>query len=713
MADAKARSAPSPPRADVQPTEVSAQGETWLDDYAWIRAENWREVLRDPSALPPKIRALLEAENAYAEEILGPTQALQKQLVREMRARLREDDSEPPAPDGPYSYYSRFRHGGQHRIYCRRPRAGGKETVLLDGDARAAGNAFFQLGAAHHSPDHRKFAWSADHQGSEMYAIGVRDVAAETDLDDHVEHAAGDIVWTRDSSGFLYVLQDENHRPFRVMLHRLGSNAQADACIFEEADPAWFLALSPTRRGSRAFILVHGHDASEAHIVDLESPLIAPRVIAPRRPGLRYQPMDHGDVFHIKTNHRARDFEIAVAPAETPEEVNWRPFLPAKDGRLIETVALFKDYLVLLAREENVPRLIIHELASGHSHEIGFEAQTYFLKLETVYEFDSPLFRFSYSSMACSQETYDYDMAARQRLLLKKQMTPKDFDAAAYVVRNVLAPAPDGEKVPISLLYRRQTPIDGTAPLLIYGYGAYGHAMDANFSTNRLSLVDRGFVYAIAHVRGGTEKGWRWYEEGKLDKKANTFGDFLAATRHLVALGFADRRRIIAHGGSAGGMLMGAIANAAPELFAGIIAEVPFVDVLNTMLDASLPLTPPEWLEWGDPIHDPQAFAAIRAYSPYDNVRPQNYPAILALAGLTDPRVTYWEPAKWVARLRAAMTGGGPIVLRTAMGAGHAGAPGRFDRLEEIARAFAFAIAVANGQIGAAAEARKADVTGE
>jgi oligopeptidase B len=700
MADAKARTAPCPPRADIQPREVSAQGDTWVDDYAWIRAENWREVLRDPIALPREIQALLEAENAYAEEILGPTQTLQKQLVREMRARLREDDSEPSAPDGPYSYYSRFRHGGQHRIYCRRPRAGGKETVLLDGDARAVGNAFFQLGAARHSPDHRKFAWSADDKGSEMYTIGVRDVAGETDLSDRVEQAAGEIVWTRDSSGFLYILQDENHRPFRVMLHRLGSTADADACIFEEADPAWFLSLSPTRWGRRAFILVHGHDASEAHVVDLETPLLAPRVIAPRRAGLRYQPMDHGDVFYIKTNSGARDFEIVVAPAEAPEETNWRAFLPARDGRLIETAALFKDYLVLLAREENVPRLIVHELASGHGHEIGFEAQTYFLKLETVYEFDSPVFRFSYSSMACSEETYDYDMAARQRLLLKKQMTPKDFDAAAYVVRSVLAATPDGEKVPISLLYRRQTPIDGTAPLLIYGYGAYGHVMDANFSTNRLSLVDRGFVYAIAHVRGGTEKGWRWYEEGKLERKANTFGDFLAATRHLVALGFADRRRIIAHGRSAGGMLMGAIANEAPELFAGIIAEVPFVDVLNTMLDASLPLTPPEWLEWGDPIHDPKAFAAIRAYSPYDNVRPQRYPAILAVAGLTDPRVTYWEPAKWIAKLRAVMTGGGPIVLRTEMGAGHAGAPGRFDRLEEIARAYAFAIAVANGQIG-------------
>ena len=530
----------------------------------------------------------------------------------------------------------------------------------------------------------------------------MRDIFREVDLTERVENTTGHIVWTRDSRAFLYVLQDENHRPWRVMLHRLGAPAHEDVSIFEEADPAWFIALGSTRLGRRAFILVHGHDSSEAHVVDLATPTERPRLIAPRRAGLRYQPMDHGETFFIRTNSGARDFQIVIAPSAAPEEANWRTFLAGKEGRLIEAAALFKNYLVLLAREENVPRLIVHDLASGEAHAIAFEAQTYFLRLETVFEFDSGVFRFSFSSMACSQETYDYDMALRQRLLLKKQMTPKDFDAAAYVVRSLRAPAPDGESVPISLIHRRSTPIDGTAPLLIYGYGAYGHAMEASFSTNRLSLVDRGFVYAIAHVRGGTEKGWRWYEEGKLQKKANTFGDFLAATRHLTELGYANRRKIVAQGGSAGGMLMGAIANMAPELFAGIIADVPFVDVLNTMLDASLPLTPPEWLEWGDPICDEQAFKTIRGYSPYDNIKAQNYPAILALAGLTDPRVTYWEPAKWVAKLRAKMTGGGPILLRTAMEAGHAGAPGRFDRLEEVARAYAFAIAVANGEIGEA-----------
>lgn len=689
---------PVPPIAERRPHEVSAQGETWNDEYAWIRADNWREVLQDPAALPADIRALLEAENAYAESLLAPTRALQRQLVKEMRARLKEDDSEPPAPDGPYSYYSRFRTGGQHRIHARRPRHGGREIVLIDGDARADGKSFFHLGPVSHSPDHRKCAWSADDKGSEMHTIRVRDVAGKADLTDCVENTTGEAVWTRDSAAFLYVLQDENHRPWRVMQHRLGAAADDDVCVFEEADPAWFLSLAGTRLGRHAFILVHGHDATETHVVDLDAPAAAPRCVAPRKAGQRYHVMDHGDVFYIRANtDGAEDYQILVAPAEAPQPANWRPFLPGQAGRLIEATAIFRRFLVLLVREDNTPHLIVHDLESGEAHEIAFEAPTYCLQLETVYEFETSVMRFSFASMACSEETYDYDMAARQRFLVKKQMPPKDFDPAAYVLRRLAAPTADGQTVPVSVLHRRGLALDGSAPLLIYGYGAYGYAMDASFSTNRFSLVDRGFVYAIAHVRGGTDKGWRWYEDGKLTKKTNTFDDFLAATRHMIDLGYADPHKVVAHGGSAGGLLMGAIANKAPELYAGIVADVPFVDVLNTMLDETLPLTPPEWLEWGDPIRNRDAFEAIQSYSPYDNIRATNYPAILALGGLADPRVTYWEPAKWVARLRATMTGGGPILLRTSMGAGHGGAPGRFDRLAEVARVYAFAIAAASG----------------
>ena len=708
MPDKKSSAAAAPPRAAKLPRSQSAHGERWMDDYAWIRADNWRDVLRDPANLPAPVRDLLEAENAYAESVLAPTRGLQRELVREMRARMKEDDSEPPQNDGPWAYYTRFRHGGQHRIFCRRPRDGGKEEVLVDGDARADGKAFYQLLGARHSPDHAKIAWSADEKGSELHTIHLRALAAAADLADLIENCTGELVWTRDSRAFLYVGLDAEHRPCKVVLHRLGDDPVNDATIFEESDPAWFISISSTRLGRRAIIAIHGHDASEAHLVDLDSPCAAPRVVEPRRAGLRYAVMDHGDELFIRANHGgAFDFQIARAPCDAPGMAHWTPFVAHQPGRLIEAAALFKHYLARLEREENLPRIVIRDLDSGEEHGIEFAAEAYSLGFEGMLEFDTPMLRFAFSSMTTPRETYDYDMAQRVRLLRKRQMAPKDYDPAAYVARRVFAEAPDGERVPISLMHRADARIDSTAPLLLYGYGAYGHAMDAGFSTNRLSLVDRGFVFAIAHVRGGTEKGWLWYENGKLAHKDNTFSDFIAATRHLVEAGFAAPGRVVAQGGSAGGMLMGVIANRAPELYAGIVADVPFVDVLNTMLDASLPLTPPEWLEWGNPILDLQAFAAIKAYSPYDNVRAQAYPAILALAGLTDPRVTYWEPAKWVARLRAMMTGGGPILLRTNMGAGHGGASGRFDKLDDVARAYAFAIAcveakLERGQSGAA-----------
>ena len=689
-----------PPPAEKRPHKISALGRTWTDDYAWLRADNWREVLRDPAALPPEIRAFLEAENEYGEAVLAPLGPLRETLAAEMRARLKDDDSDPPAPDGPWDYYARYRPGGQHRLYCRTPRARsenlGEEAILLDGDARAGGG-FLQIAHARHSPDHARFAWSGDASGAEIHEIRALTIGG-ADLPDVVPQATGDFVWTRDSCGFFYVRQDEDHRPYQIRLHMLGEPAQADRLIFEEADPAWFVGLRATRRGRRAFIQVHGHDAQEFHVLNLDAPQTPPRLIAPRRPKFRYTPADHGERFFIKTDRGFQDFEIVEAPAEAPQEANWRPFIAGVEGRLIEDFTVFQDYLVVLARQNNRPRLVVRELASGETHEIAFDAPTYYLRLETTYEFASPLLRFSYSTLATPQETYDYDMGRRTRTLVKKQPVPPDFDEADYLVEAIEAEAPDGARVPISLLRRRDTPRDGTARALIYGYGAYGYGIDAAFGANRFSLVDRGFVFAIAHVRGGTEKGMAWYEAGKLAHKPNTFSDFIAATRALAAQLYADPRRIVAQGGSAGGLLMGAIANMAPELYAGIVADVPFVDALNTMLDDTLPLTPPEWLEWGDPARDEAAFQTIRSYSPYENVKPRVYPAILALAGLADPRVTYWEPAKWVAKLRAAITGGGPVLLRTAMGAGHAGAPGRYDRLDEVARIYAFALAAAEGR---------------
>jgi len=693
-----------PPIAARKPVIRTAHGVSWSDDYAWLRADNWREVLRNPSTLPDDIRAHLEAENAYAEAALAPSKALRRQLAKEMRARLKEDDSEVPQRDGPFAYYSRFRHGGQHRLYCRRPREGGKESVLLDGDARAEGQDFFALHALRHSPDHKLLAWSADDKGSELASVRVVDLATGADLPDLVTNAQGEVVWSADSAAFLYVAVDENHRPWRVMRHRLGEPQESDRVVLEEADPAWFVSVSASRLGVRAFVSIHGHDSSEEHVVDLTDLDAKPRLVAPRRPGHRYGLSDHGDFFFVRSNAEAEDFCVFTAPIDAPEEAHWAPFVPPRAGRLIEGMSAFKTHLVLLAREDAVPHFIVIDVETRERHRVQFESQTYALALLSTFEFASPTFRFVFSAMNASAETYDYDMASRERILRKKQETEPGFDASAYVSRLIFVDAPDGARVPISLLHKRDLARDGGAPLLAYGYGAYGHAMDANFSTNRFSLVDRGFVYAIIHVRGGTEMGWRWYREGKLAAKPNTFADFIAGARALIAKGYTSAGKIVAHGGSAGGLLMGAIANMAPEAFAGIIAEVPFVDTLATILDETLPLTPPEWLEWGDPIRDARAFATIRSYSPIDNVSAQRYPAILALAGLTDPRVTYWEPAKWVATLRARMTGGGPVLLTTNMGAGHGGRPGRFDRLEDVARMYAFAMEAVAAEPFAAAK---------
>ncbi|RBP05762.1 oligopeptidase B [Roseiarcus fermentans] len=685
--------APEPPRADRRPVQRSAHGVAWTDDYLWLRAENWEEVLRDPAALAPDIRALLEAENAYADGVLAPTKPLQETLAAEMRARLQEDDSEPPQADGPWAYFTRYRPGGQHRLVCRRPRAGGDDQTLLDGDALAGDKAFFSLEAAAHSPDHARLAWAADDLGSELLTIRVRDLAAGADLGDRVVNAGEDIVWTRDSAGFLYVELDEQHRPFRVMLHRLGTDQSEDAEIFAERDPAWFIGVGGALNGLTAMIDVHGHDGSETHVVDLADPTRPPRLVAPRRPGHFYDVLDGGDRFLIRTNRQARDFKIVEAPRDAPEEANWRDVVAHRDGCYLIDAVVLARHLALLAREDSRPRLIVIDRETGDRHDVAFDEATYALGFDTVYEFDSPGIRFAWSSMARPEEVYDYDCATRARTLVKRQVVPSGHDSGRYVTRLLFAPTADGETVPVSVLMRREVVCDGSAPLLLYGYGSYGWSVEAGFSTSRLSLVDRGFVFAIAHVRGGTEKGWRWYEEGKLARKPNTFSDFLAAARHLVAAGYTSAGRIVAQGGSAGGLLMGVVVNDAPDLFAGIVADVPFVDALATMMDETLPLTPPEWLEWGDPVRDPAAFTTIRGYSPYDNVRAQAYPPILALGGLTDPRVAYWEPAKWAAKLRATMTGGGPVLLHTDMDAGHGGKPGRFDHLTEVARNAAFALA--------------------
>jgi oligopeptidase B len=705
----------SPPQARKERRTRSIHGVTLTEDYAWLKAENWQEVLRDPSLLPDEIRSHLEAENAYAAQELAPVAALQERIFGELKGRMKPDDASVPLPDGPFAYYVRYRDGGQHRLHCRIPRDGGGETVLLDGDALAKGKTFFQLASASHSRDHRLIAWGADDRGSEYYDIRVVEADSGRALDDVVGETGGGVVWAEDSLGFFYVKVDENHRPSRVFFHRLGQDVAEDRIVHDEADPGMFVGLEETQSRRFAVVSIHDHETSEAWLADLAEPSAALKLVARRETGVRYEVEHHPqfegrDTLFILTNaDGAEDFKIVTAPLDQPDRANWRDLIAHRPGRMILSIAVVENWLVRLEREDGLPRIIVRALSTGEEHAIAFEEEAYSLGLDAGLEFSTDTIRFTYSSMTTPAETYDYDMRTRQRSLRKRQEIPSGHDPSLYVTRRVMAPAHDGETVPVSILHRKDLPLDGSAPCLLYGYGAYGMSMPASFSTQALSLVDRGFVYAIAHIRGGTEKGWRWYREGKLAQKTNSFRDFIAAGEHLAALGLTSRGRIVAHGGSAGGMLMGAVANMAPALFGAIIAEVPFVDVLTTMLDDSLPLTPPEWPEWGNPIEDREAFETIRAYSPVDCVLAQAYPPILVLAGLTDPRVTYWEPAKWVARLREKKTDANPLLLKVNMGAGHGGASGRFDRLQEVALAQAFAASTmaateVNGERGVSGE---------
>ena len=684
-----------PPRAQHRPHATQWHGIKLEDPYAWLRAENWQKVMRDPSQLAGDIRSYLEAENAFTSATLAETGPLQDALFAEMKGRIKEDDSSVPAPDGDFDYYARYVVGGQYPLVCRRPRGGGDETILIDGNQEAAGKPYWGFAGSVHAADHRLLAYAVDEKGSEFYTIRVRDMQTGSDIGDVIADAGPGMVWSSDSLTLFYVRYDENHRPRSVYRHRLGTAQADDTLVFEEADTGFYVHISATQSERLVLIVTSDHETSEVHVIDAETPEAQPRLIAVRQTGHEYDVEENAGTLYITTNSGgAEDFRICIASLANPAPDAWQELIPHKPGCLILDTALFKNHMARLERENGLPRIVIRELATGTEHQISFPEEAYSLGLSYGYEFDTTTVRFTYSSMTTPGEVYDYDMVTRERILRKRQEVPSGHNPDDYVTRRLYATAADGAQIPISLLYRKTTPLDGSAPLLLYGYGAYGIAIPAAFSTARLSLVDRGFIYAIAHIRGGKDKGYRWYTDGKRDKKTNTFTDFITAGEHLASKGFTQRGHIVAHGGSAGGMLMGAVANMAPDLFLGIIADVPFVDVLNTMLDKDLPLTPPEWPEWGNPIESAEDFARIRSYSPYDNVKAQPYPHILSLAGLTDPRVTYWEPAKWIARLREFNTSDNLVLLRTNMEAGHGGASGRFEALKETAIEYAFALKI-------------------
>ncbi len=688
---------PHAPVAAKKPVTDTRHGITRTDVYDWLRDPHWQELMKDPAVLQPDIRAYLEAENAYADQAMQALGPLREQLFQEIKGRIKEDESSVPSPHGDWLYYTRYETGAQHPLFCRKPRHGGEETIILDGNKEAEPHAYFKIGGAARSHDDRLFAWSADLKGSEYFGIRVRDMTSGSELADLVPDTSGGIVWTLDNHSFYYVKVDENHRPAHVFRHRLGTDALEDECVYHESDPSFFVSVGATQSGRYILINVHDHQTSEVHLIDAADPDAHPRLVEPRLPGIEYD-LEHdarGDRFLIVTNaDDAEDFKLVEAPVATPGRRFWRDLVAHRPGILVLGQIAFHDFHVRSEREDGLTRLIVRRMSDGQEQPISFDETAYDLSLMGSLEYETHICRFSYSSMTTPEQVFDYDMASGERTLLKEQEVPSGHDASDYVTERVFAVAADGERVPISLLYRKGLQKDGTAPCLLYGYGSYGISIPASFSVSRLSLVDRGFVYAIAHIRGGQERGYRWYTQGRLLNKMNTFTDFIAAGEHLAEAGYTSRGEITAHGGSAGGMLMGAVANLAPSLFKGLIAEVAFVDVLNTILDETLPLTPPEWLEWGNPIEDKDAYEMIASYSPYDNVRRQAYPHIFALAGLTDPRVTYWEPAKWIAKLREFSTSDNALFLKTNMSAGHGGASGRFERLKETAMVYAFALTI-------------------
>lgn len=673
------------------------------DEWAWLRAERWRACMKDPRKLPARIRKHLEAENARADAWFEDLAPLRKTLLAEMRGRIEPDDDSLPDHDGPWSYFSRVREDEEYGAYFRRPRDGGAsgatgegadETLLLDLEAEADGHDYFDEGDVDHSPDHARLAWSVDVAGAELYELRVRDLATGHDTVSIPE--THEMTWAGPDTLF-YTRVDENHRPSRVFRHRLGTDPATDALVFEETDERFSVSVGTTRSGDWVVIETSMTDCDEVRLIPTADPGADPVVVEPRTPGLEYSIEHQRERFLILANaDGAPDFQLMEAPVATPSRAHWRTLLPHEPGRVLLDVDALGDWTILTVRENALPRIELHH-RDGRMRALEFDEAAYALGVDAGLEFDAEVFRFSYTSPTTPEREYEEHLETGERRLLKSRTIPSGHDPADYAVRRITLASHDGAQVPVTLLSRADAG-DAPAPTLLYGYGAYGMSTPASFSGRTLSLVDRGVSFAIAHVRGGRELGRAWYEAGRLEAKANSFEDLYAVATGLVAEGIAERGRICLQGGSAGGLLVGATLELAarrdPGLLAGVVADVPFVDVLNTMSDASLPLTPGEWSEWGDPITDPEARRRLASWSPYDTVGARDYPPLYVTAGVSDPRVTWWEPAKWVARIRERRTNEAPLLLRTNMSSGHFGDTGRYASLEDAAREQAFVLRV-------------------
>jgi len=676
------------PVARRQPHSITTHGDIRVDDYHWLRERT-----------DPDVIAYLEAENAYTDAAMAHTHALQQTLYREMRNRIQERDQSVPVQIDNYFYYHRLEEGQQYRIYCRKHGSlDAPEEVLLDQNALAAGQAFCRLGAFRISPDHRLLAYSLDTTGRESYTLRVKDLASGKLLPDEIPNTYYGLEWGNDNRTLFYTTRDAALRPHKLLRHRLGGDPAHDALLHHEMDELYFLSLGKSKSRQFLFLTLKSKVTSEVWYIPANAPDAAPAVIHPREQNVEYRVEHHHALgqpnrFFITTNDQARNFRVLTAPVDAPYKSNWREWLPHREAVKVDRVEPFRDHIVVHERAGGLRQIRITRLSTDESHCIQFPEPVYTVDPGPNPMFDSHLLRFTYTSLTTPETVFDYNMNDRSRVQRKQKPVLGGYDPAAYETQRFFAPARDGAQIPISLVRRTDAPRDRTGPLLLYGYGAYGASMDPAFNSDRVSLLDRGITFAIAHVRGGGEMGRAWYEKGKFLQKKNTFTDFIACAEYLVDLGYTTPAQLVAEGRSAGGLLMGAIANMRPDLFAGIVAGVPFVDVINTMLDPSIPLTVTEYEEWGNP-NDPVYYAYMRSYSPYDTIEAKAYPHILATAGLNDPRVQYWEPAKWVAKLRALKIDGNLVLLKTNMGAGHRGSSGRFDYLGEKAFEYAFILHV-------------------
>lgn len=670
------------PSADRRPHSFTRHGITVEDPYAWLRDPGYPEVTdRD-------VLSYLEEENAFFEAAMQPRKALTDRLFEEMKGRIKEDDSSVPQKDGDYIYWRAFEVGAQYRKWYRKPVAGGEDQLILDEPALAQGHDYFRLGALSVSPDGRYLTYAIDNDGSERFEARIKDLFTGEILPEVIPDTLSSLVWTSDSRGLLYGIANDQWRTDNARLHWLGQPVESDVELFHEDDEGFRVSVGLTSSEKWIVIATGDHVTSEVWLLPADNPTAAPLIVSPRRPGREYEVDEHEGTLYIRTNDVHPNFRLVKASLETPGQ--WEEVIGADPHFYLTDFTLFKGFYVTEGRQDGLDQIELRDYATHSPRRIPFPEASYSASLDDNPEYDVTRLRIGYESMVTPDTIYDYHLATGELEVLKVQEIPSGYDATRYATERLMVPARDGTPIPVSIVYPKDLPRDGSAPLHLYGYGAYGIAMEPGFSTSRLSLLDRGFAFALAHIRGGDDLGQQWYLDGKLEKRTNTFTDFVDVAKGLIERGYSSKGRISISGGSAGGELMGAVINSDPALWGAVVAHVPFVDVLNTMLDETLPLTPGEWPEWGNPIEDKAAFETILSYDPYSNVSAQAYPPLMVTAGLNDPRVTYWEPAKWVAKLRATKSDDNILILKTNIGAGHGGKSGRFESLRETAEEFAF-----------------------